>query len=101
MQKDFFLAFILPIHCDLCQPLRPYFGPPGIQLLEEFMSGTAYRYGMVVTMVMKRERGEVQIRLVTPSGSVQDIWIDDSRIAPLSEEQAVELVKQWGIALPD
>ena len=57
-------------------------------------------YALVIAEVIDRQGGDVLIRVTDPDGTSKDVWIDDSNVAPLREEEAARVAEQWKIALP-
>ena len=64
------------------------------------MTGKLPAYALIIAEVVEYERGDVQIRYVTPDGKDATVWMDTSNTAPLRAEQAESLASQWSIALP-
>ena len=69
--------------------------------MENDMSNKLPAYAVIIAKVAGRQRGDVLVTLTTPSGQSQEVWIDDSNVAPLSEDEAAEISQRWNIALPD
>ena len=64
------------------------------------MTGRLPTYALIIAEVVDYERGDVQIRYVTPDGKDATVWMDTSNVAPLRAEEAESIATQWNIALP-
>jgi hypothetical protein len=57
-------------------------------------------YALIIAEVVDRRGGDVRVRLVADSGEPIEIWIDDSSITPLTDDQAAKIAEEWKIGLP-
>ena len=57
-------------------------------------------YALIIAEILDRPQGGVRVRLTADSGESIEVCIDDSCVAPLSEDEAAETAARWNIALP-